>query len=115
MIVFGESFRVAVNLDYRPNSFSRSKSTTETSEQCVKFVKVKNEIQQKDVNDVAMVFLSLTWNRFHKLSWCFDIWLWASKYRLGKGSNKSRKMETLSFEFWQIFGNDDDQMTPRLI
>ena len=35
------------------------------------------------VNDVVLVSLLLTFNRFHKSFWCFYRWLWASKCRLG--------------------------------
>ena len=38
---------------------------------------------QKNVNDVFLVSLMLTLNRFHILIWFFHCWLWASKYLLG--------------------------------
>ena len=38
---------------------------------------------QNNVNNVVLVSFLLTLNRFHTLFWCFDCWLWTSKYRLG--------------------------------
>ena len=36
------------------------------------------------VNDVVLVYLLLTLNKFHTLFWCFHCWLWTSKCLLGK-------------------------------
>ena len=38
---------------------------------------------QNDVNNVILMSLLLTLNKFHKLFWCFHCWLWSSKCQLG--------------------------------
>ena len=40
-----------------------------------------------DVNDVVLVLLLLTLNRFHTLFWCFHCWLWTNKCRLGSSEH----------------------------
>ena len=46
--------------------------------------KVNNkDTRQNDVDDVVLLSLLLTWNRFHTLIWCFYCWLWTSKCQLG--------------------------------
>ena len=49
------------------------------------------------LNDVIMVSLSLTLNRFHILLWSFCCWLWPSKCRLGKGFSQHVKRFLVTF------------------
>ena len=38
---------------------------------------------QNNINDVLMVSLLWSLNRFQRLFWCFHCWLWTSKCQLG--------------------------------
>ena len=44
--------------------------------------KFNNKDHQNHVNDVVLVSLLLTLNRFHTLFWCSYCWLWTSKWQL---------------------------------
>ena len=47
------------------------------------FVKSKQWKHKNEVNDVVLVSLLITLNRFCTLFWCFHYFLWTTKYRLG--------------------------------
>ena len=62
--------------------FTGYKSTMERAEQCVNSVQSLLYKHQNDVNDVVLVSLSLTLNRFHTFFWCFNCSICTSKYWL---------------------------------
>ena len=43
---------------------------------------IKNNRHQNSVNDVVLLFLLLTLNRYHTLLWCLHCWLWTNKSQL---------------------------------
>ena len=73
-----------LTLGLKASAFSCPKSTIEKPEQCVNSFQSQQQRHQNDVRDIVLVSLFLTLNRFHRLFLCFNLWIWASKCRLGR-------------------------------
>ena len=88
-------------------TFTCSKSTTETTKQCVKSVQnSKLTIKTQERRPWrALVSLLLTLNRFHTLFWCFHCWLWASKCCPGRTLSNIHCVKSVQIRsyFWSVF------------
>ena len=69
-------------------AFSCSQSTMETPKRYLYTVQSEQQGHQNDINDVVLVSLLLTFDRFHTLFWCFGCWIWTSNCRLGSWIEK---------------------------
>ena len=61
-----------------PPAFTSSKSTTETTQQCVKSAQNQQKIHQNNFRNIVLVNLWLTLNRSHTITWFFYCWLLSS-------------------------------------
>ena len=60
--------------------------------------------EQHDGNDVILMSLLLTLNRFHTLFWCFHSWLWTNQCQLGCYNKRSGT-------YCQIRSNETGKLT----